>query len=515
MIGICKNRILILLLPAAILLSSCRNELENEGFYPEKQLTIADYLEVQKDSLPTFYTLLDELGFLSSLSAYNPNGNNYTLFLPSEDAFADFFSNNPEYSTLDKLLADNDYASTLALYHIVNTGLLTTDFPFGSLPDTTASGAYLTVAIDTASSLPKINGVAQILIPNIELINGNIHVIDKVLKPITFHIGEWLSEQDRLSILYDALELTGLIDSLNSSRQYTLLAESNQVFNKQDIFSVEDLIAKYSPDNIDFSSEDNGLYRFAAFHLLNGIYYLDDFEGSSALYNTSTIYPVIIDGESLVIKINQGVGNLDTLIHGSDTTIIDYIGFNYESSNNQTLNGAVHLIDNIMELFLPERIQVVNQFYNDPAINDIKNNPAETVFTNPADFTFISWSGVEELIYVKSSEVITGVWNNDYIILDGIFTFSYEIPKLLPGKYKLYVAAHAFDDRNASIRISFDGNDIGGNIDLTSGGISNNPYFNFLVGTLDIDEYSSHVIEVVSLIPGIFKCDRFTLEPVD
>jgi len=168
-----------------------------------------------------------------------------------------------------------------------------------------------------------------------------------------------------------------------------------------------------------------------------------------------------------------------------------------------------------MELYLPERIQVVNQFYNEPEINALRNDPGSTVFTDQEGFTKLQWDGVEELVYIKSSEQISGVWNNDYIVLDGSFTLTYEIPRLLPGKYNLYVGAHAFDDGNASINLSFDGNSIGGNIDLTSGGTSSNPYYNFLVGTVELPDYTSHSIEVKSLIPGIFICDRFTLEPVE
>jgi hypothetical protein len=452
---------------------------------------------------------------MSTLSAYNPNGDAYSIFLPSENAFTAFFQNSSTYSTIEQLLDDPEYASTLALYHIVNVGLLTNDFPFGSLPDTTASGDFLTVSIDTITSLPRINGVASIIEPNIELINGYIHIIDEVLLPITYTIGEWLEGQERFSIMKEAMESTGIMNVLKSEDNYTLLLESNEVLNRQEIFSLEDLLEKYSPESSDYTSVDNGLYRFAAFHLLEGIYYLDDFEGNSSLYNTETIFPVNIDGESLIMKINEGVGSLDTIITGSDTTIIDYVGFDYENSNNQAINGAIHQIDQLMELYLPERIQVVNQFYNEPEINALRNDPGSTVFTDQEGFTKLQWDGVEELVYIKSSEQISGVWNNDYIVLDGSFTLTYEIPRLLPGKYNLYVGAHAFDDGNASINLSFDGNSIGGNIDLTSGGTSSNPYYNFLVGTVELPDYTSHSIEVKSLIPGIFICDRFTLEPVE
>ena len=257
------------------------------------------------------------------------------------------------------------------------------------------------------------------------------------------------------------------------------------------------------------------MYIFTAYHILEGVYYINDFEGGEALYNTATRYPVQIDGQGLTMKINETAEVFDTLVSEGDTSLIDYIEFNIDQSNNQAVNGAVHLINRVMEPFLPDRIEVVNQFYNEPVINLIRNVPGETRFRSQEDFTVMAWTGAEELTYVKSSEPINGVWNNDYIILEGAFAFSYEIPRILPGKYNLFVAAHALSNENASINLKFDGNSIGGSIDLTSGGTDNNPYYNFLVGTVELDEYSTHVIEVSTLIPGVFKCDRFTLQPLE
>lgn len=496
------------------LVSSCIEDHYDEGFYPVENQSIAAFLEGSQDSLQHFYTLVSEMDFLMSLTAYNPSGDGYTLFLPSDDAFDRFFSESSDYSSMEDLLADPQTAASFALYHILTSGVLTTDFPFGSLPDTTASGDYLTIAIDTASLEPLVNGVAKITDGNIELTNGYVHIIDEVLVPVTYTLAEWILGQEKYSLLGEALQLTGLMDVLSGEAFHTLLAEPDEVFHREGIHSIQDLVDWLSPLDDNFTSEENSLYRFAAYHLIEGVYYLDDFEGRSALYNTNTLYPVDIDGESLVMMVNEGVRNFDTLVSGLDTTIISYIGFNYESSNMQAVNGAVHSIDQVMELFLPERTDVINQFYNEPEINAIRNIAGETLFKDLEDFSYMEWLGTEELLYVKSAEEISGVWNNDYIVLDGSFIFRYEIPRVLPGKYNFYLAAHAFDDANASIQVLFDGDEIGGNIDLTSGGTSNNPYFNFFVATLDFTGYDSHEIELITLIPGTLMLDRFTLEPV-
>lgn len=505
-------------LPALLLVmvlgwGGCENERLYEPFYPEDFYTITDYLEANSDSIGSYYALLQSLGLDRALSAYNPYGNNYTLFLPTDEAFEAFFTES-EYADMNTLLADGSYARSLAKYHIVNTALETSDFPYGSLSDTTATGDFLTIAIDTATQQPRINGVAAVVTPNIEVINGFIHVIDHVLRPVTFPVGEWLAEQPEYALMHEVFALTGLLDTLTEGKGVTVLLETNAVLNEAGYTTLEDMITAYSPESTDYTSSENGLYIFGAYHILEGIYYLDDFEGQLANYNTKTSNPVMIDGQGLDIKINEGVGSLDTLFNGTDTTIIDYIGIDYEQSNQQAMNGAVHRVDHLLEVYMPPRSEVINQFHNEPLINAINNEAGETVFTDPGEFEVIDWTGTEALTYVNSDEDINGVWNNDYIILEGNFTMDYTIPKLLPGKYNLYLNAHALDDENASVNIAFDGVPIGGNIDLTSGGTGNNPYFNFLVGTVDLDAYVEHTISVSTLIPGVFQCDRFTFEPV-
>ena len=188
---------------------SCENDRLYESFYPEEKYTIASYLETSQDSLSMYYQLLKSLDLLNALSAYNPHGNSYTLFLPDDQAFNKFFEDSKSFSSMADLLADPGYAATLAKYHIVNTALETNDFPFGSLSDTTATGDYLTVAIDTASLQPLINGEASIVTPNIELINGYIHIIDKVLEPITFPVSDWINERSTFSMLRIVFVLTG------------------------------------------------------------------------------------------------------------------------------------------------------------------------------------------------------------------------------------------------------------------------------------------------------------------
>ena len=75
-----------------VIFSSCEDDRLYQSFYPEENLTITSYLESQKENYSYYLRLLEETDLTGALSAYNAYGNNFTLFLPSNTAFDDYFS---------------------------------------------------------------------------------------------------------------------------------------------------------------------------------------------------------------------------------------------------------------------------------------------------------------------------------------------------------------------------------------------------------------------------------------
>ena len=67
----------------------------------------------------------------------------------------------------------------------------------------------------------------------------------------------------------------------------------------------EDLVAKYHTPGYDLDDPEGGLYQFAAYHLLEGRYFLDAFQGNSN-YNSYAVYPVAVN-VGIDIRINPGV----------------------------------------------------------------------------------------------------------------------------------------------------------------------------------------------------------------
>ncbi|MEX0981002.1 MAG: fasciclin domain-containing protein [Bacteroidales bacterium] len=515
---------LFIVLLAALIFSCDNNGGMVAGFEDLDEFTVYDYMkEDSTNRFSSFLSILEKGGLDKTLSAYNPEENGYTLFLPDNDAVSNFINQSQDFSSLDDILNDPEYAAIFSRYHVINMVAHTNDFPFGAFPKPTLSNDFLTVSfiIGTDTSYYKINNQATVSRPNIEVANGFVHEIDIALTPITLTSYQWL-ERNHLdfSILKEAVDLTGLqpvIDFIQKNEEnrpvVTVLAEPNSAFNKQGIYSIDDLKERISPDNTDYTNSSNPLYNFVGYHFLTASYFIDDFVDVSTNYNTYGEVPVIIDGTGLDILINKGKEVFDTIIVQSDTTIIDFIGFDYDASNVVTQSGSIHIIDRVLQQQRPSRTTRNFQFTGEePFLNAFRQEGGGTLLIEDTEsLSRIDWSGAD-LSFVYTGSENNGAWQNDYLILNGDFVITYTIPRIVQGTYDVELRAEAFNKFNAIVEVFVDGNKIGGLIDLTSGGKATGPFNNKKLGTIVFSTYSEHTIEVRSLVPGRFLWDavRFT-----
>src|SRR3972149_8179447 len=238
---------------------SCEDKPVEVTFEDQEQQTIYDYMLENEDMYSSFLSILQKGGIDKALSAYNPNGIGYTLFLPDNGAVDNFIEESDRFTSLEDLLNDEAYVYELSRYHVVHLGINSNDFPFGALPEYTLSGDLLTVnfVIETDTSYYKINNQAPVIRTNIEVSNGFIHLIGSTLKPITYTTYNWLEQHPGYSIFKAAVDATGLDETLNANikleqegvRPFTLLLEHDTVFNKRSIESFGELANLISPGN--------------------------------------------------------------------------------------------------------------------------------------------------------------------------------------------------------------------------------------------------------------------------
>ena len=510
--------IAVLLIFIVNLFSCVKTEIE-AGFEDQERMTIYDYIVANKEDYSSFLSILEAGGIAKTLSAYNPEGLGYTLFLPDNSAVNQFVEESDQFATLEDLLNDTTYVSALSRYHVVNMSLESNDFPFGALPEYTLSDDFLTVGFvfEADTAYYKINNQAPVIQPNIELSNGYIHIISSTLIPITYTTYDWLEQNQGYSIFKEAVDLTGLRETLDIKiqtydvRPFTLLIEHDTVLNKHQVYSLDDLKNLISPDDLDYTNPLNPLYNFVAYHVLVESMFLEDFVDRATNYTTYSEIPLLIDGMGLDIVINKGKEVFDTIIQTPDTTIINYLSFDYDASNVLTQSGVIHFIDHIMKQQTPSKAIQTFEFYNEPLFNEYRQEVGAYIIEDSTALRVIKYYGTD-LFFIQDEES-SQAWSDDYLFLAGDFTISYTVPRMVQGMYTVYLRADAFDQMNALIEIFIDGKKLGGLIDLSTGGSSANPFANIELGTINFLKYEEHTIEIQSLIPGRFIWDYIRFEP--
>ncbi len=522
MSGIQKIAGLFLILSSVILLNSCENEMD-KSFVLDTELSIRDYIKQNEDKFSVFSRILDESGLSPAYNAYNPTGNKYTLFLPTDDAFQEYVTSSKNYNSVDDLLSDSEFVKLIGLFHLVNTEFTTNDFTNSALRDSTMTGDYLTVQFKVGNNtdiIYEVNNSAVIIEPNIEMVNGIIQVIDGVLQPVNFSSYDWLKERAEFGIFTELLEQTDLVSQMGTTRlnsngqtvknRFTVLAEPDSVFFKRGIQSFNELALKYGSASTAFTDTSNSLYKFAAYHLLDNTYFLDQLSGG--VLNTYSDYPISV-AVGIDIKINKGFKIIEKIVVGTDTSILDYVPIIYELSNNSTLNGPVHVISEILELFNPPRSNYYNYFYNEPIINSLQNTPGQYQYEKPEQMEVLDWGGAKDgLWYIKSSSTSELANKQDYLNITGNFWLEYKTPKIRPGSYNVQIRAGVNNSKYAVIQVVVDGLRLGYPINLRSLGTSS--YASVTFGPIEFLGNMEHTVRIEAVIPGIFNWDYVVFIPV-
>ncbi|MFC2089626.1 fasciclin domain-containing protein [Bacteroidota bacterium] len=330
----------------SVVCRSCETDRPHES--PWFTYTISEYIEANQDEFSNFYRLLNEGKLENMLYGYNPYGEGYTLFLPSDEAVEHFILQSPYIGSIGELLLDTNFVKSFTRYHTVNEKIHSDAFPYGALTDRTLTGDRLAFNFyeDGGRQIIKVNNIAPIIEANLEMANGYIHVISEVLQPLEISGFDWLQEQEDYSILAQVVELTEIEE--NWLNEYTILAEHDSVYHRYGIHTIEDLINRIATPEIPYTDEDNAIYQFAAYHILFNEYFLNDLELGTEAYWTLADEPVTITVAS-EIRINPGLDTLAiTISEAGDTTVIDYVRFIWEGCNIMTQTGPVHSITDLL-----------------------------------------------------------------------------------------------------------------------------------------------------------------------
>jgi hypothetical protein len=219
----------------------------------------------------------------------------------------------------------------------------------------------------------------------------------------------------------------------------------------------------------------------------------------------------------LFCVINKGSTVFDTIVQGNDTSIINYIGFDYDASNKVTLSGSINIIDQVLKQVKPRRIGVQFKFRDgEPLLQKLNSSAGTHLIEDTTVLRTLKWTG-SEMYYVTGESWANGQsWDGDYLMMGWTgrdFTLTYTTPKIIAGKYDVLLRADASNINNAFVQFYIDGVNMGGGpINLTTGAVSWDAFNPKNLGNINFIAYEQHVIQIKSLIPGIFKLDAIIFD---
>jgi transforming growth factor-beta-induced protein len=183
-------------------------------------MTIAEYAS----SDANFSILVQALAKADLVNVLNGTGN-FTVFAPTNDAFTALF-NELGISGIDAL--SRETLTPILLYHVLGTEAKSSMISSGYYSTLSpAQGSTLSLKVDVSSGV-KLNKTANVTTADVDVKNGVIHVIDKVLLPPS--VVDQALNNDSFSILVQAVVKANLVDVLNGTGPFTIFAPTNAAF---------------------------------------------------------------------------------------------------------------------------------------------------------------------------------------------------------------------------------------------------------------------------------------------
>ena len=376
------------------------------------------------------YSEFNKLVEMTGLSALMRIRGPYTIMLPNNDAMFAYYKLKGVSALTD---FDAKFLLTLVKNHIITNEIPTGDIGLGAIRDTNAIGDFLVSEFDGADII--IDKYSKIIKRDVRVANGYIHVLDRVLDPVTKDLYTIVAEDPSYKIFTEGLKITGLKDTLQlisfpygkktARTRFTVLAVPDTIYQRYGINNVNDLIkwTGANPDSITFLN--NPFYRYMEYHCLNGTHYLSDFK--------TQLYPILSHDNNLSLTIDN-----DYKINYLPETK-KYTGFIIPASNTPAKNGVIHAINDLLPVSQPapgvitfettdffdfQQEDCVGKYYK-------KWSDGQNTFAN------IKFEGLYLLYYYKLSTGRTPITKNDQLSMVGYFWIEITTPKVMKGHYKL------------------------------------------------------------------------------
>ncbi len=159
----------------AMIDTTCQVELPSDGEGSATGMA-DDAVGTAASNNPALSTLVTALSQADLVDTLNDTSQQYTVFAPTNDAFAKIPA-----ADLQAVLADNDLLTSILTLHVVPGEQLDAAALAEAGSVATVNGQELTLAAEGGSL--NVNGQAAVICPNVMTANATVHLIDTVLMP--------------------------------------------------------------------------------------------------------------------------------------------------------------------------------------------------------------------------------------------------------------------------------------------------------------------------------------------
>ncbi|MCC8360471.1 fasciclin domain-containing protein [Salinimicrobium sediminilitoris] len=282
--------------------------------------TIVDFVAANDD-----YSSLEAALEVTGLTSTLDGTENYTVFAPDNDAFADFLADNG-FSELSEVPVA--LLTQVLLNHVQMGEIMAADLSTGYIPSMatrTGSDDNLSMYISTENGV-MINGVATVTAANIEVDNGVIHAVDEVIglpTIVTFALADPTFDTLVAALTReDDFTFVSTLMMTDSPAPFTVFAPTNNAF--------VDLLAELEMNSLGDIPTDV-LASTLSYHVVTEANVrsgdiMDDMEVST------------LAGQMFTINTENGAQITDANGRIADIILVDV----------QANNGVIHVVDTVL-----------------------------------------------------------------------------------------------------------------------------------------------------------------------
>lgn len=248
----------------------------------------------------------------------------FTVFAPTNAAFTAFLATTP-YATINDV--PKATLTEILLNHVVSGAVKSTDLTTSYIKTlakgTASSTNALSMFVNTAGGMVKLNGVATVTTANINASNGVLHIVDKVigLPTVVTHA----TANTNFSSLVGALTGAGqpnFVSILSGVGPFTVFAPTNDAFTA--------LNTELAPGGIAGVSTAN-LTKVLQYHVVSG-------NVLAASLTEGQIVPTLQTPQTFTIQLTGGAKIKD--VNNRISTIV--------ATDVQCANGVIHVLNKVL-----------------------------------------------------------------------------------------------------------------------------------------------------------------------